>query len=233
MKKLKNMLVAAIAIACLSTSAFAGSFGLGVSGSWANITGSGTETEGTETNSSNQTTASNTALIGSVFAEYSFDGDHGMTFGVDWLPGEADVNSKKLSRSDLELSQDGTGAHTAATVVRSAQATVENHLTYYAELPVSGGIYVKAGMVYMDVNTTETLNSGAQTYGNTDVDGTLIGLGYKHETGGNWYYKLEGTHVEFDTLTLNEQGQSAGSPTNKISADLDVSKATLALGYKF
>jgi hypothetical protein len=228
MNTIKNMLMTVIAITFLSTSAFAGSVGFGVTGSIAVVEANGTETDGTSTGasatdvSSRAAAASNNVAIGSVFAEYMFDGDHGMTFGIDWIPGAADVNSKKLSRTDAtadagETDQDD-GTYTA-------QAEVENHMTYYAELPIHGGLYVKAGYVEMDVNTTETSIGG--TYGNTSVDGTLLGLGYKVDFGTSSYYKLEGTQTEFDTITLKS------TTNNQVKADLDVTRLTFALGYKF
>ena len=228
MNKIKNTLIAVIAITFLSTSAFAGSVGFGVTGSIAIIEGSGSDNDGTSTgaNATSETNreanASNNVGIGSVFAEYIFDGDHGMTFGIDWIPGSADVNSKKLSRIDATLD---AGEATQDDGTYTAQAEVENHMTYYAELPIHGGLYVKAGLVEMDVNTTETSIGG--TYGNTSVDGTMLGLGYKVGLGESSYYKLEGTQTAFDTITLNS------TTNNQVKADLDVTKLTFALGYKF
>jgi hypothetical protein len=234
MIKLRNLLIAAIAIVGLSTSASAGTFGVGVSGTFANINAEGTETEGTETDASPVTAnATNTAWIGSIFAEYTMDALGGMTLGIDYIPGTADVNSRDISRTDTETSQEATTtSHTTASVKRTAQAEVENHITYYAEIPVTAGIYAKGGIVTMDVNTTENIGT-TKTYGNTDVDGILFGLGYKTSGSGALYYKLEATHTAFDSLSLSEQGQSAQSPANKITADLDVTKATFAIGYAF
>lgn len=233
MIKLRNLLIAAIAIVGLSTSASAGTFGVGVAGTFANINADGTETEGTAADASPRTAAAtNTAWIGSIFAEYTMDGLGGMTLGIDYIPGSADVNSKDISRTDTELSQEGTQAHTTASVKRTAQAEVENHITYYAEIPVTAGIYAKGGIVTMDVNTTENIGT-TKKYGNTDVDGLLFGLGYKTSGSGSLYYKLEATHTSFDSLSLSESGQSTNSPANKITADLDVTKATFAIGYAF
>ena len=232
MNKLRNTLIAAISVAFLSTSAFAGSFGIGAAGSLAQIGGSGTETEGTAADTSvNKANFSNNAYIGSVFAEYSFD--NGFTIGADWIPGSADVNSQKISRTDTELSEQGDDIPDNDSATRTASAEIENHITYYAELPLGGsGMYAKAGFVQMDVNTTEKLFETSK-YGNDTVDGITYGLGFKADTGGNWYYKLEANHTEFDTLTLKSTGNATESSANTIKADLDVTKATFALGYKF
>jgi hypothetical protein len=49
MKKLKNILIGLVATISLTSVAYAGSFGLGVTGSYTNIDASGTETAGNET----------------------------------------------------------------------------------------------------------------------------------------------------------------------------------------
>ena len=225
MNKLRNMLIAAIAIVALSTSAFAGSVGIGVTGNLALISATGSGAEGTDAEVNQSAEAHKNSFVGSLFAEYSFD--NGFTLGLDYIPGSAKV-SKGVSRTDIELSAAG-GAATTLSVTRTAQAEVENHMTYYAEIPLHAGLYVKGGWVQLDVNTQET--GGAQSYGNATVDGILYGIGYKNEFGTSAYYKVEGTQTSFDTLTLVGTG-GVDSPTT-IKADLDVAKLTFALGYKF
>jgi len=227
MNKLKNMLIAVIAITSLSVNAFAGNFGAGVTGSMAFITGTGTERDkdvATDT-VGRDGTAQNVVGVGSIFAEYTFDGFGGMTLGVDYIPGSADVNHKKVSRLDTN-SLDSTEDNGT----RTAQAEIENHLSYYAELPLGGsGFYAKAGYVTMDVNTSEALLNST-VYGNTSVDGLMYGAGIKQDLGESAYYKLEGSMTEFDTLKLNDNVTDKG---NKISADLDVARLTFAVGIKF
>ena len=233
MTKLKNLMIAVIMITSMSTAAFAGSFGIGVSGSLFNISAEGTELEAGATDEiNNKANASNNGYLGSIFAEYSFDGLGGLTLGVSHIPGSADVNSKSIKRTDVQTSIEGNLATISTSIDRTAQAEIDNHYTYYAELPLFGsGLYGKAGMTQMDVNTTENL--GTPKYGNTSVDGVLFGLGFKHNTDSNWYYKVEATHTEFDTINLTSTGNTTGSTANKITADLDVTKATFALGYSF
>ena len=229
MKQIKNMLLAVIAITFLSTSASAGNFGLGVSGSIAIVEGTGTEAllasdTGTE-ESVRTASASDQSFVGSIFLEYTMESMGGMTFGIDWMPGSAEVSNGKLSRTDTTV--DGTET-TQDDGTSTANAEVSNHMTYYAELPIHAGTFAKFGFVQVDVDTTETNGvTGKGTYGNGTVDGYLFGAGYKADIGGNGYYKLEGTITSFDILTL------ASSTDNSITADLDVTKLTLAYGYKF
>ena len=224
MKNIKIMLFALVLSAFGLSSVQAGQFGVGVTGSMAVIEAHGTEkdTDGTTDTSVREATASNNAGIGSVFGEYSMD--NGFTIGVDYIPGSADVNQKNLKRTDdsFEAAQDGD---------RTAQATVENHITVYAEIPIHAGLYVKGGYTEMDVNTKESFSgTGNNTYGNASVDGVLYGLGYKNTFGSNGFYKVEGTHTEFDTITINDSVTDKG---NKITADLDVTQVTFGIGYAF
>lgn len=234
MIKLRNLLIAVITITSMSTAVFAGSFGFGVSGSLFAVGASGTELEAgaASDGSNNKANASENGALGSIFAEYTFDVLNGLTIGVDHIPGSANVNSQTLTRTDIQTSVEGTATTTTTSLARSAQAEIENHMTYYVELPLgSTGIYGKLGHVELDVNTKENL--GTPKYGNTSVDGQLFGIGYKYNSGSKWFYKVEGTHTEFDTISLTSTGNSANSTANKIQADLDVTKATFALGFSF
>ena len=228
MNKFKTLLMAVVAISALSTNAFAGQFGVGVAGSLIAISADGKEADadGSADTSVRSSTASDNAYIGSIFAEYQLD--NGFAVGVEHIPGAADVNSKRISRTDdsFESAQDGD---------RSANAEIDNHFTYYAELPIHGGLYVKGGWTQMDVNTTEKFTgTGANTYGNASVDGVLFGLGYRNSFGDSGFYKVEGTHTEYDTLTLTStKTVSTGDKANKITADLDVSKISFAVGFNF
>ena len=236
MKQIHKMLIALVAIVAMTTSVHAGSFGLGVTGALMNIEASGTETEGTAADESMKTaTAGNNAFIGSIFAEYTFDGMMGMTFGVDYVPGSADVNSKKLSRTDTETSVEGDATTNADSRTKSANAEIENHMTYYVELPIhSSGMFVRLGHVEMDVNTTENLDGNSGSYGNQSVDGIAVGLGIKQELSDTLYYKGMVSHTEYDGFTLKETGQTATSKANSIKVDgIETTKASLAIGYKF
>ena len=227
MNKIKNMLIAVIAITSLSTAAFAGSIGVGVTGSYAAIAAEGKEADKTATSdaSNRDANASNNASVGSIFVEYSFDRFNGLTFGYDSIPGSANVNSKTLKRTD---SGSGDADASVDDIERTAQATIEDIHTIYVELPLgSSGLYLTGGQTSMDVNTKETGNA---SYGNTSVDGTKWGLGVKRDIGTNLYYKVEGSKTDFDKIKLNDSQSDKG---HKIEADLDVTKVTFALAFRF
>jgi len=240
MKNLKTMLIAAVAISALITgNLFAGSFGVGLGGHLASITADGTETPGgvdsTTDNSVETATAGNTAFLGSMFAEYNFGDSEVFTLGIDYIPGDADVNSKNISRTDAaahatdDNDQGGT---------KTANATISDHLTYYAEMVIGQGVYAKIGYTTLDVVTNDTTTSTGtdSKYGNTSLNAYTFGLGQKGTFGDNGgFYKLEAYMTDYETLNLTGTGGSTTgtSTSSKVSANLDVMGAAIRVGYKF
>ena len=236
MSKLKNILIGLVATISLTSVAYAGSFGLGVTGSYTKINGSGTETVSAGNTGTAQTSAvksvDNNATLGSIYAEYSFDDaswgstGNGITLGASYTPGSADVSDKVFSRTDTA---EGTGVagDSSGSVTYKAQAEVENYQNFYVELPLWKSIYVKAGMSQIDVNTKESGSSTTGTYGNTSLDGTNLGIGLKGVTSSNIVWKLAYEETDFDTLNLTS------STSNTIKADLDTEAVSLSIGYRF
>jgi len=235
MKKLKNILIGLVATISLTSVAYAGSFGLGVTGSYTNINGSGTESDAanTGTESSVRTkSVDNNATLPSIYAEYSFDdaswgaAGNGITFGASYTPGSADVSDKVFSRTDTAEGLGGNG-DSSGSVTYKAQAEVENYQNFYVEVPLWKSIYVKAGMSQIDVNTKESGASTTGTYGNASLDGTNLGIGLKGVTSSNIVWKLAYEETDFDTLNLTS------TTGDKIKADLDTSEVNLSIGYRF
>ena len=219
-------ILAIITTFCLiTTNAFAGSFGMGVAGTMASVSASGSESEDTNTGteqSVRDATAGNDFVLGSVYAEYSF--------GIDYIPGSADVNRKTLTRTDTTADanegqqQDGK---------RTANAELSDHITYYAELGKMNGIYGKVGFAQVDVETkdTETHAGTSGLYPDKTLDAWTYGLGYKGEFGDRGVFKIEGFMTDYDSYSAtNNSGKTS---TKTVKADLDVVGASLRLGMKF
>jgi hypothetical protein len=236
MNTINKMLVAVIAITFVSTSSFAGSFGVGVAGHMVGISADGTETPGgTETGTENSVrtaTAGNTVGFGSVFAEYNFGDDERFTLGVDYIPGSADVNSKNLSRVD---GASGDSNDTAGT--KTANAELSDHITYYGEFVITNGLFVKAGFSQVDVKTNDTTTSSGTdgAYGDKTLDAWTYGIGQKGTFGERGFYKVEGYITDYDNFNATQTGASLDdtSTNSTVSANLDVVGAALRLGYKF
>jgi len=241
MKKLRNLLIVAIAIASYSTTSFAGSFGVGATFSQSEISASGTENRenlGTDLNTSS---VSNDVLIGSIYAEYSTDSfsftseGNGLVLGFEMTPGSADVSDKLKTRTDTSTAAAKAGT-TALDLggTYSVNAAVDGFVNTYVEIPVYGMLYVKAGLSSLDVTTNETTASGS-SYGDTSLDGDNYGVGLKGKFGGNLIWKAFYEETDFDQLKLTSTGNSTTgiSAANVVTADLDIKEYGLSIGYQF
>ena len=229
----KHILAILTTFCLLTSNAFAGSFGMGVAGTMASVSADGSETEtantGTE-QSVQDATAGNDFVMGSVYAEYSFGDSENFTLGIDYIPGSADVNRKTISRTDTTADakeaaqQDGK---------RTANATIDNHITYYAELGKMNGIYGKLGFAQVDIQTkdTETHVGASGLYPDKTLDAWTYGLGYKGEFGDRGVFKLEGFYTDYDSYSASKN--STKTSKKSVSADLDVVGASLRVGLKF
>jgi hypothetical protein len=237
MKKIITILATLMLTTMSINFAKAEGFAVGVTGAYTMINADGQETEATVSGvaSSGEITkksVDNNVFTGSVFAEYSFANvsyaDSGVTFGVRYTPGTADVSDSIKTRTDTITKDAGTGG--AGTSTYKAQAEIDNYVNYYLDIPLFKSVYVKAGWSQIDVNTKEnntTDDTKSQgTYGNTTLDGVNYGIGVKGENG-NIVWKLAYEATNFDTLNLTS------TTSNKIKADLDTSEVNLSVGYKF
>ena len=223
MKKLILTIITSFALTGVS---YAGSFGIGVSGSLALVSADGTETTDAGTvaggaANKNSKSVDEVGMIGSIFLDYEFDG--GMVIGLSHVPGTAEVSGKKHSRSETAQGVSGTDAD--GSVTRTADAEVENFNTLYIEYPI-GSIYAKLGFSQIDVNTLENAVTDSGTYGNATLDGYTIGAGINGEMGG-FFTKTSVEFTDFEDLALNS------STANKIEADLDVLEFKIAVGKRF
>ena len=223
MKKLILTIIASLALTGVS---YAGSFGIGVSGSLAQVSADGTETTdagtvGGGSADKHSKSVDELGMIGSIFLDYEFD--NGIVFGYSHVPGTAEVTGKKHSRSETAQGVSGTDA--SGSVTRTADAEVENFNTLYIEYPI-GSIYAKLGFSQIDVNTLENSITDSGTYGNATLDGYTIGAGINGEMGG-FFTKTSVEFTDFEDLALNS------STANKIEADLDILEFKIAVGKRF
>ena len=190
----------------------------GLTGSLTFIDATGSETEGGEkTNGS----ADNVVVVPSIFLEY---GMGNLAVGLDYIPLDADVSSKAKKRTDVETSVTGTATKTTTTRNQSAQASLEDHITLYANYMLNDEYFVKAGIAQVTLSTDESLATGS-AYGNVDIDAYLIGLGYASGNG-----RLELVYTDYEDISITSSTARTGVTTNnKIEADLD----TVSLKYSY
>ena len=86
-------------------------------------------------------------------------------------------------------------------------------------------MFVKLGLSQLDVITQEDADHEG-SYGNTSLDGTNFGIGFKG-LSGNYTWKVAYEATDWDELNLTS------TTSNKITADLDVDELALSVGYRF
>ena len=192
---------------------------VGLSGSMGAFAVTGTEQENDETNKEDAVGA---ASWGSVFVELRA-GDR-VTIGVDYLPAALESESTETVVDDQKSKTDGA----SAKATNKVSVEFENLTTAYVALNVTDTMYVKGGIMQVDVMTEENLGTGSK-YGNTDLDGMMLGVGY-HADMGDFFVRVEGTYMDFDDASL----VSSTNSDNKISiTDLNGVSAKLSVGKSF
>ena len=223
--KLK-LIIATFLSMFLFSAAQAGSFGMGVTGGLGMIGASGSETNsesGSETEKNEEASVSNAIGFSEFYAEYSFGDSERITLGFAIVPGSHDISSRTLKRTDVE----GTDPAENDTGTLEVNGEISDHHTFYAEVLLGGGVYVKGALSSVDINVNQTNSTGYGTYPNKELDAITYALGYKGEMGERGVYKIEGFTTDYDTYS------ASSTTTNSVSADLDVRGAKLSLGFKF
>ena len=110
-----------------------------------------------------------------------------------------------------------------------ASAEVSEHMSIYGLFPM-GNAYLRFGLVKASIDTTEKLATGT-VYGNEDVDGKILGLGYQKDLPMA-FLRVEGTYTDYDDVkylgTLDSD-----SVRNTIEADVDATAIKVSLGRAF
>ena len=190
---------------------------IGVSGTAAVVQATGQEAEGSDIDKESVVA---TAGWASIFIEKSF-GDR-FAIGVDYVP-----DALPTETSDTVVS-DKTTSETSTKKTNTVKLEFSDLTTYYATLRLTQGLYAKVGMMSMDIETKENLATGSE-YGNTDTDGTLVGLGYNHTADNGFFVRVEGNYMQFEaaslTSTTNADNTAKISDLNGLSGKISIGKS--------
>ena len=138
---------------------------------------------------------------GSIFVE--INANDKFALGIDFVPQSLETETTE----NLQESSDSS-----ATGTNKVQVDFENLTTVYAVLYATENIYLKAGLMEVDVKTNETLATGG-AYGNTSLDGFTVGLGYNHELDNGAFVRFETAYMDIDGATLTNTNDSTKSVT--------------------
>ena len=149
-----------------------------------------------------------------------------MSIGIDFIPFEADFESRSTTQSSLK--DKDSGAATSGT--NKGTADVSRHLTFYVQpqKEIRGGLKVfgTLGLVRADVESkVQSVSSTDKTVDNS-LDGTKLGLGLKKETGFG-FIKLEYSETDYDDISATT------SNNTKVTADIDTDILALSVARSF
>ena len=157
-------------------------------------------------------------MIGSLFLEKEI----GMfAIGIDYVPHSMDTDAAE----NTQTSSDGSD-----TGVNKVQVDFEDLATVYGSVTFPGtDVYAKVGYVQVDVITNEKLATGG-LYGNTDLDGYTVAVGYNRDLDNDAFVRLEGFYMDLDGATL----KNTADATKSITADgISGYGARLSVGRSF
>jgi hypothetical protein len=162
--------------------------------------------------------------IGSIFVEKTL-GDR-LTIGLDYVPHSLD---SETAENKTNVAGSGNGNHVDSAATNTVQVDFEDLTTFYAMINFNENVYLKAGVVTVDVITNETLNTGS-SYGNTELDGTMFAIGYSRDLDNGAFVRFEGSIMDLDGATLTSTVDSAKS----VSVDgIEGLGAKLSIGKSF
>ena len=217
MKKILTLVFSSLLFTSVA-SADAG-INIGISQSFGVFTGSATETELDDKDSEDAAAAVSWT---SVFLEKTL-GER-LSIGVNYVPSALESETTETQRRDKTT--------TDAQTVRTQKISVdfEDLTTIYVALNMTENMYVKAGMMSVDVVTNETLGTGSE-YADTSLDGTMLGMGYNKPFGNSACLRFEGNYYTFDG---SDEITSSTNSDNKVKIDsLDGASATISIGRTF
>ena len=158
--------------------------------------------------------------LGSVFAE--FQATDQLSVGVSYVPHSSDSEETQNVQNQEAL------AFTAEATNR-VKVSFEDLVTVYALANVNENIYLKAGVLQVELITEENLATGG-AYDNDTLEGFTVGIGYNMDLDDGMFVRAEVAHIEIDGTTLTNKNDT----TKSVSADgINGLGAAISVGKSF
>ncbi len=163
-----------------------------------------TSTKVTKKSSAENEQAEAAVLMGSIFAEINLNDN--ISLGASYVPHSMDTET-------TENIQNREGNAFTAQKTNTVKLSFEDLTTVYVLLR-NQNVYIKAGMVAVDVITEENLGTGG-AYGNTDLDGSMIAVGYSMDLADGMFARFEANYMDLDGATVT----NANDTNKSVKAD--------------
>ena len=119
------------------------------------------------------------------------------------------------SESEEAVNVQNQEAHAfTAEATNKVKVSFEDLVTVYALANLNENVYLKAGIMQVELITEESLGTGG-AYGNDTLEGYTFGLGYNHNYGDGMFVRAEAAYIDIDGTTLTNTNDS----TKSVSAD--------------
>ena len=135
------------------------------------------------------------AGYGSVFIEKTL-GDK-FAIGVDYVPQSLETETTEVRRTHITTAYQ----EVTSSVENKIQVDFEDMTTFYAVFNVNENLYVKGGVVTVEMITNENLGTGG-SYGNDTLDATMLGFGYNKTMDNGAFVRVEANYMDFDGTSL-------------------------------
>jgi len=164
-----------------------------------------TTTDRTIKSSDEKEDAEGAFALASVFAEFAANDQ--ISFGVSYVPHSSD--------SEEAVNVQNQEAHAfSAEATNKVKVSFEDLVTVYALANLNENVYLKAGIMQVELITEESLGTGG-AYGNDTLEGYTVGLGYNMNYGDGMFVRAEAAYIDIDGTTLTNTNDS----TKSVSAD--------------
>ena len=166
---------------------------------------------------------SNDVTFASIFFEKALN--ENMSVGVDFIPFEAEFESRSTTQSSIKEKGSST-----TTGTNKGTADVSRHITFYIQpqKEINDGLKVfgTLGLVRADVESKVQSISSTNKTVDQSLDGMKLGLGVKKETGFG-FIKFEYSETDYDDISATT------SNNTKVTADIDTDILALSVGRSF
>ena len=220
---MKKLVISIIILLGFSTTSYATS-SVGFTISMADV--ESTVKDDIDSNGTTDTTKdlSNDVTFASIFYEKALS--ENMSVGIDFIPFEAEFESRSTTQSSLKATSDGD----ATSGTNKGTADVSKHLTFYIQpqKEITDGLKVfgTLGLVRADVESKVQSVSSTDKTVDQSLDGMKLGLGLKKETGVG-FVKLEYSQTDYDDISTTT------SNNTKVTADIDTNILALSVAKSF
>jgi hypothetical protein len=173
-------------------------------------------------------TVSDDFIVGSIFLENTVMGEKGgITFGVDYIPFDADIDKRSITQSTVKGRTEGA----ASSGTNSVSASIKDHTTFYVQPGVKFGensmFYLSYGIIMADIHGKSTSISHTDISKTKSMDGEKIGIGIKTVKDSGLVLKLDISESSYDKVTFTTDNDTKGT------ADLDNTAITFSIGKQF